>query len=248
MFPELNRSQHTRGEFMRGKCLVAAAIVSMGAANFASADIIWSNTGSGIEGVDVFSSSLQSPLLEDGFFAGDPGPFSVTGIRLGYDNTGLGPVNADVLVSFWDTVNYDVDPATSPIASGQIGSTLRFNFIAQTGAGDTGMLILPNELLFGDNSFGVIVNFVAPDTNTPMAELNHLFKDIPVTTGTSDGLFAYDFDLNGTIDGTEVFQWADGPFPNANLFMEIQGAAVPEPASAMLMPLGGLALLRRRRA
>jgi hypothetical protein len=234
---------------MQGKHLWAAAVVTLGAAQLASADVLWSNTSGNLEAVEVFSSPIQSSLIEDGSFAGDPGPFNVTGIRLGYDNTSLVPVNADVLVSFWDTVNYDVLPLTSPLASGQIGSTFRFNFLAGLGAGDTGLLGLPGgPLLFPDNNFGVMVTFVAPNTNIPLAEINHLFKDIPLTIGSSDGLFGYDFDLSGGITGDEVFQWQDGPFPHANLFMEIEGAAVPEPGSAMLAALGGLSLLRRRRA
>jgi hypothetical protein len=234
---------------MQGKRLLAAAMLAIGGANVASADVLWSNTGSGIEGIDVFSSEIQSPLLEDGIFAGDPGPYNVTGIRLGYDNTGDLPVSSDVLVSFWDTVNYNIIDST-PIASSQIGTTFRFNFLAQPGAGDTGLLNLPGgPLLFPDSDFGVMVNFVAPNTSTAMAGINHLFKDVPVSVGTSDNFFAYDWDFNGVVDGTEVFQWQSGPFAHANLYMEIQGAAaVPEPGSAMLLAGAGLSLLRRRRA
>jgi hypothetical protein len=228
------------------KQLWAAAIVTLGATRLASADVLWSNTSGNLEAIDIFSSEIQAPLLEDGILAGE-GPFTLTGIRLGYDNTGLVPVNADVLISFWDTVDYN-GPLASPVASGPVGSAHRFNFIASPGAGDTGVLSIPGGLLFPDNSFGVIVNFVAPDTTTPLSSINHLFKDIPVTVGSSDGLFGYDFNLDGLIVGDEVFQWQDGPFPHANLFMEIQGTAVPEPGSAMLATLGGLILLRRRRA
>jgi hypothetical protein len=231
---------------MQAKGLIAAALVSLGGASLASADVLWSNTGSGVEGIDVFSSAIQSPLIEDGFFA-DSGAHNITGIKLGYDNTAITPLNADVLITFFDTVDYSIVD-NAPIASGQIGSTLRFNFVAAPGAGETSLLDLTG-LVIPDNNFGVIVNFVSPNTNIPMAQINHLFKDVPMTIGGSDNFFGYDFDLNAVIDGTEVFQWQDGPFAHANLYMEIQGsAAVPEPATAGLAALGGLGLLRRRRA
>ncbi|HEY7090698.1 MAG TPA: hypothetical protein VH518_21555 [Tepidisphaeraceae bacterium] len=220
------------------------------AADFASADVLFSNRGGGTEGTDVFSSQLNAPTLEDGVFAAPLGPQSITGINIGYDNTGVTPVSMDVLVSFWDTVNYDVVPATSSIVSGQVGPTYRFSVMAAPGANETGLMSLTGgPLLFPDNSFGVVVNFVAPAGNTPLLAINHLFKDVPVATGSSDGLFAFDQDLSGVIDGNEVFTWQDGPFPDANMYLEIQGSAVPvpEPAAAGLAALAGASLLRRRR-
>src|SRR5262245_20426721 len=217
----------------------ATGLLTLGAgADIASADVLFSNRGGGVEAVDVFSSQLEAPTLEDGVFAGALGPQSITGINIGYDNTGVTPVSMDVLVSFWDTVNYDVLPATSPVASGKVGPTYRFSVVAAPGANETGLMPLTGgPLLFPDNSFGVIVNFVAPSGNTPLAGINHLFKDIPLTIGSSDGLFAFDADLNGVIDGSEEFTWKDGPFPDANMYLEIQGSPVviPEPASAMLV-------------
>ncbi len=232
---------------MHRKLVHLAALVALGG-GFASADTLFNNFGSGVTGPDIFSSAIKAPLIEDGKFA-SPGAYNVTGINLGYDNTGDNPVNVDVLVSFWDSVNYAPSLLSSPLNGGQIGSTYRFSFSANPGADETGLLIIPGgPLSFPDSDWGVVVNFVNPGTSTPIDGINHLFRDVPVTIGTSDALFAYDYDGNSIIDGTETFTWEGDGYPAGNMVFSIEGSAVPEPASAMLLSLGGLGLLRRRRA
>jgi hypothetical protein len=213
----------------------------------ASADVLFSNRGSGVVSADVFSSAINAPLLEDGQFDSS-GPLDVTGVNLGYDNTGNDPVDVDVLISFWDSVNYSPSLSNAVLNENQIGTTYRFSFVANPGADETGLLAIPSgPLTFPDSDWGVIVNFVSPGTSIPMSGINHLFRDVPVTVGTSDRLFAYDYDGDDMIDSTETWTWEGDGYPAGNLFFSVEGSSVPEPAATMLLTVTGLGLLRRRR-
>ena len=64
------------------------------------------------------------------------------GINIGYSNVSNLPQAFDVLVQFYDTVNYGVGSGV-PIASTPLGPTYRLPVFGVAGAGETGMLLLP---------------------------------------------------------------------------------------------------------
>lgn len=235
--------------------VAAAFAIASGFSQVAEAAVLFSNRGSGNIATEdgagnIFSSANEAPTLEDVNFV-NPGAYNITGINVGYDNTGAVPVGLDMLVSFWDTVNY-----TAPVVNAsQLGSTYRIPLLAGTGANQTGFLALPGgPLSVPDSSIGVIISFVTTNTNTPISGIGHLFRNVPVTTGSSANEFSFDENLNGVLQGatspsgSEVFTWADDEFPHANMWLEVQGELVPEPGSLALIGLGGLALVRCRRA
>jgi hypothetical protein len=228
--------------------VAAVGMATAGVASVASADVLFSNRGTGPNSPDVFSSAINAPLVEDGSFTG-PGPFDVSAINIGYDNTGIDPLNVDVLVSFWDTIDYNVSPITNPVNTAQIGGTYRFSILANPGADETGWLTIPDGPLgFLDADWGVMVSFVQTGTDIASPDINHLFRDVPIGVGSSDELFGYDFDNNTIIAGDELFTWQGDGFPPGNLYFEIQGSqAVPEPSAVFVAGMSALTLLRRRR-
>jgi len=69
-------------------------------------------------------------------------------------------------------------------------------------------------------------------------------RDVVPLVGTSTNLFYRDSDSDGVIettDGRTITGWT-----NANLIARITGHAVPEPASVLLLVVGGLFAARRR--
>ncbi|WP_428937037.1 hypothetical protein [Fontivita pretiosa] len=230
-----------------GKCMLAMVTLAA-AGSIASADVLFDNRGLGIDSPDIFSSDIRAWVLEDGRFP-TSAAHQITAINIGYHNTDPAqrPLAADVLVRFWDTVNYDVIPVTSAVHSGPIGPEYRFSIVAQPGANETGLLLLPGGgVLLADNDWGVMIDFVLPGTSTPLAGINHLFRDVPVTLGSSDALFGCDEDGNGIVSGTELFTWEGGGFPAGNMYLQIHGTAIPEASAAIGVAVAGIGLAGRR--
>jgi hypothetical protein len=103
-----------------------------------------------------------------------------------------------------------------------------------------------------------MLQFVVAGTDIQMPGLYPLFHTVPVTVGSSTDPFAYDLNGDGIIQGLdaganrEVFSLSLNDLgqvvaPSANLYVELVGSQVPEPASLSLVALSGLAVLRRRR-
>ncbi|HWP39745.1 MAG TPA: hypothetical protein VNL70_02380 [Tepidisphaeraceae bacterium] len=229
-----------------GRCVLAVVALA-GACSMSGAEVLFDNRGLGIDAPDIFSSDLRAWVLEDGRFAA-PGAHQITGINIGYHNTNPAQqvLAADVLIRFWDTVDYDVIPVTAAVHSGPIGPEYRFSIVAQPGANETGLLALPGGGVFlADNDWGVMIQFVLPGTSTPMPGINHLFRDVPVTLGSSDALFGYDENGNGIVSGNELFTWEGDGFPAGNMYLQINGVSVPEAGMAGWVGVGVLGLAGR---
>lgn len=233
------------------KMLFAGLLASTALTTAAQADVLWSN----VEDLSVtpdtfnyFTSGFPLPgVLEDGVIIGT-GPYYLTGLNVGFVNDGMFPGSFDLLVQFYDTVNY----ALANSAVDPIGSEMRFTVdyvVVNGGSAMTGLLSLPN-LYLPDNTFGVSVRPVQTGTNTIATNIALLFRDAPVGVGSSSEFFVIDdMPTDGIYSGlTELATWRDdnAGFPAANLFATIEGTPVPEPASLGLLALGGLTLLSRR--
>jgi hypothetical protein len=233
-----------------------------------SADVLFSTRGSGpitdANHIFVSDPAIPGATLEDANLVGI-GPLSIGSVRLGYYNDSSAPVNLDALVTFFDTVDYNV-AANAPIAASQIGSTYRINFTAEPGVilgfpynwGETGLLSLPGgPLSLPDSSIGVMLRFVDANTNVTNATVLPTYHDVvtpPTMIGTSDDLFAADFNGDGLIVGEEVGTWfapddPDTPFydglPPANLYIELNSTA-PEPGSLAFLAISVAGMRRRR--
>lgn len=138
--------------------------------------------------------------------------------------------------------------------------------------------IAPGDLIFGDiassqdwssvftpgvSSFGLLVNFAAPNNNIPFALefLDSSFETIDVwsaVTGTTAFSGYIDFGLAPTTPGTGVYSdvkgviltWANASTDTVNTTVSAV-AVVPEPSTYALLSLAGLALgvyaIRHRR-
>lgn len=211
-------------------------------------------------------ANLPHTILDDGTFAsgvvaGAP-PFSIDGINVGFVNNTNLPQTFDVLVQFYDTVNYGVSNS-SPVATTPLGQLFRIPVIAAPGglpaqdppgnSGETGLVPLSGTLpVIPDGNFGVTIEFVNTNTTTIDSNILPLFKNVPVTTGSSNNDFAADLNDDGNIVGSEILTFANAPNPGdpaANLYLAVDATAVPEPV-AMPILLGGTAFaaMRRRKA
>ena len=241
---------------------IAAALLSFAGALSASAGVVFSTRGSGINQSDmdnfvIFTSTdpILGATVEDGTFGGS-GPFSVDTIRLGYYNDSAVPISIDALVTFYDTVNFSTSNTGSAVSS-PIGSQYRLNFLAAPGKDGGGNFLTLNEtgqmsltggaLSFPDSTFGIKIEFVNANTNTHNNTVVPIFHNVPVTVGSSNELFFADWDGDGTASGTDWGNWRDdgAGFPAANLYVELSN--VPEPGTLAMTAIGAAAVLRRRR-
>jgi hypothetical protein len=208
------------------KLLTLVAVSALGACSVASADVLWSSRHTGLDDAGIFlvdPSFLGGGFLEDVTLAGS-GPYSVGGINVGYYNDSSSSVNFDVLVSFWDNVNYDIhDPGI--VNTSQVGSAYRFHVSAPAGNASNGSFLTLGEtgltgltggpLAMPDGNFGVSIRFVDTDTLTtntiiePIFHGAHLTNPLDpesplfssVTVGSSDDRFAADPENDGVFTG-----------------------------------------------
>ena len=165
----------------------------------------------------------------------------------------------DIGFFLWSTVNTTA-PAGTSIFSNLLNATI---FSRTVAAGSTSVLttnitFAPGSLLLnGGSTFGYQMEYAAPGSiNATTAAytpntigVGAFFEDqgASLAGSSADGFWA-----NSSADGK--VQAADGPItfaaPNvakSNVFLIINATAVPAPASAALLGLGGLVAARRRR-
>lgn len=234
--------------------LAALALSILGVSASANADILWDNTFDLTQNPQptpppYFTSSGYLPaVLEDATLVG-PGPYTLTGFEVGYVNTAGSVGSFDLLVQFYDTVNYAANPSNID----PIGSLLRYTINYTVVSGDaetTGTLSLPS-LLVPDGTLGFSIRAVEVGGNADKTNILFMYKDVPVYVGSSNELFSIDDNpTNGVFEGgNEIATWRDdnAGYPPGNVFARIEGVVVPEPASIAFLSLGALTLLRRRR-
>lgn len=234
--------------------LATVALSVLGLAASAQAGILWDNTfdltlDPQPNPPPYFTSSSYLPaVLEDATLVG-AGPYSLTGFEVGYVNTASSTGSFDLLVQFYNTVDY----AAIPSNIGPIGSLLRYTITYTVANGDaetTGTLPLPS-LLVPDGTLGFSIRAVQVGGTEDASNILFMYKDVPLAVGSSDELFSIDDNPTNAIfeGGDEIATWRDdnAGYPAGNVFARIDGVVVPEPASVAMLSLGGLALLCRRR-
>jgi hypothetical protein len=243
-----HRRFRSNGENDMTRIALGIALVAASAASSVSAQTLFSNKAAAND-PSIFTANDVQPYLEDVRFspASQAAGYQVTGINVGFDNNILsGTRSFDVLVRFFDNVDY----TAATVNTGPLGSIYRFSIVGALPGGDeTGMLTLPSGgFVSTDDSVGVLISFVLPNTNTVDSTVRPLIKDIPIGVGSSSGLFGLDSDNDGVVTSpADVFTWAGGGFPDANLYLEIGGTVIPEPATLGLLGFGAAALMLRRR-
>jgi MYXO-CTERM domain-containing protein len=231
------RQRHTRfaAWVLPAACLAAASV------GFSvRADVIWDNGAP----AEPPSGQIQSEENADGDFTEIADDFVLSSAFPNWEISGVHIIgqSSTALDSDWRIRLYDDvggAPALTPFYSALMPATS----------------MTPNGLWEGQ---GFDVSFdIAPVTVAP----GSYFISVVNLTGLSgqDGLGRWFWGFSQTSQGSEahvdstVFgipRWtsfADVGFPNTDVSFSLTGNGIPEPASALLLALGALPLLRRRR-
>jgi hypothetical protein len=91
----------------------------------------------------------------------------------------------------------------------------------------------------------VMSNYASNAGDVPTVPSGHTLLYTSGNIGSADGAAAY---LNGVAAGPLTITYGQtGPSSNATAAAAFSPSAIPEPSTAALLALGGLALIRRRR-
>ncbi len=241
------------GHFDLGKPSAASGVSTkaLPAGGFGYANIDnFQGAGAGTVNATLVGTNTITTLVADDINTNAPGG-TVTEFTFSVVNFSDATVNARPVVRL-----YAADGAGG--GPGTLFGVFTFGSIPigpGVGALTTGPLGAGNFALPADGSFfaGIAYDNDSGATGATAADLNNLGTGLfdPPTTGTSqDALFNIDppqGDYTTSNPTFGIFNFgAGGPIANAG--WQFQVTPVPEPAGLSLLGLGGLALLRRRRA
>lgn len=208
----------------------------------ANAALVYSNIAGG-----TFTSgaSPRTNMLDDFTLAAGQ-ENKVTGFNFGFSNTAT---SFDVLVQFWDTVDFGAASGAAVVTGNVGGFILQYRDLA-AGTYTSGMISLTGlpggGITLNDRDGAVQVAFLNPGTNTLLANNGGtmLFAGGGVSTGASQDVYWRDTQPDGNFTGEEA-RFFSGPPNLANFYMEIE--AVPEPGTMIALGLGLAAVAARRR-
>ena len=234
---------------MRKLLLLGAAVLPIIAtASKASAVLAYDNTGFANA---LFTSGIASIFFDDATLV-TPTNSYINQFDIGYQNMSANTSNFDLLVQFYNNVNYGA-AYQAPVGTNPIGSLIDITGLSVAGSNidETGLRTLTGSLpVENSGTVGFEFEFVKPGT-TAFSEANidsdltPIFRDPPATIGSSNNDFAYDKlnqnNIVGDAANGDVYTFADP----GNVYASI--GAVPEPGSMTLLGIGAAALLGRRK-
>ena len=242
-----------------------AGAVALSLSSVASADLVYEYNAS-----SLFTTSRPTNVGDFGVFSNALGTFgpndryeidSLVVARV-QGGTGTAGGTVDVGWFIWDDVN-TTGGAGVPVFSNLIGwGTFERTVAPEGGASSvTTTITVPDGLMITDDqSFGYQMVYAVPDTIqvngdtvtfTPTASgMTASMRGLGTSgQGSSSNGWFQDQDGDGILESTEFFAFGAPNDVNSNIYLQVNASkiTIPEPASAGLMALGGLALLRRRR-
>jgi len=236
------------------KLIFCAVILALGAST-ASATIVYDNTGGGLNpstNSGLFDTGITSIYFDDATLS-FAAPITINQFNLGYTNQTGSSDTFDILVQFFNNVNYNAGSGV-PVGTNPIGSVVDITGLtAAAGAiAQTGLVSIPGNAVTTTGTVGFEIEFVTPGSTTfgtadEDSAIQPLFNSTAPLVGSSSPDFAYDYLDQGTIVGNnqtgDIFTF---PPPAANIYAQI-GGAVPEPTSCGLLAVGSAFLLSRQK-
>jgi len=238
---------------MRKLIFCAVPILAL-VASRASALIVYDNTGGGLNPATnsgLFDTGITSIYFDDATLS-LAAPITINQFNLGYTNQTGSADTFDILVQFFNNVNYKAGSGV-PVGTDPIGSLLSIKALtaAAGSIAQTGLVSVPGNAVTTTGTVGFEIEFVKPGSTTfgtadEDSAIQPLFNSMPPLVGSSNADFAYDYLNQGTIVGDDktgdIFTF---PSPGANIYAQI--GAVPEPSSCGLLAAGSVFLLARRK-
>jgi hypothetical protein len=221
----------------------------------ASTAVIYDNTGGGLNpgtNPGLFETGTPSIYFDDATASVAP-PFTINQFNLGYTNQTGSSDKFDILVQFFNNVNYNAASGV-PVGTNPIGGVLDIKgFTAGAGViAQTGLVTVPGSPVSTNGTVGFELEFVKAGSTTfgtadEDSVIQPVFNSTPPVVGSSNADFAYDYLDQGTIVGDnqtgDIFTF---PPPGGNIYAQITGT-VPEPVGGTLLAAGSVLLLARRR-
>jgi hypothetical protein len=237
---------------MRKFIFCAVPMLALGASK-ASASIVYDNTGGGLaqSNQGLFDTGITSIYFDDATLS-VAAPAAINQFNLGYTNPTGSADTFDILVQFFNNVNYNAGSGM-PVGTDPIGGVLDITGVtaAADSIGQTGLVTVPGNVLTTTGTVGFEIEFVTPGSTTfgtadEDGSIEPIFNSTPPLVGSSNPDFAYDYMDEGTIVGNDqtgdIFTFGS---PAANIYAQI--GAVPEPTSFGLLAAGSMFLLSRRK-
>ena len=191
----------------------------------------------------LFASNFPAPrILDDGAFSSisDDAPILLTRLNLAYFVLGPGPANFNLRINFYDRID-PLAPPNHSVVSEPLGSVALSVRGVNPGVHATGFLDLAPSggIYFPDHDWAIEVLFYEPDGENQYSD-----RVVPLYAGgeplggprigTSQDRLWRDANRNGLLEAFEAFSF-EGPPRRANIFLQLQGQVVPEPAALLLI-------------